>query len=141
MLVTHDLDLDALAHLLAQLSGDLVLVLDPQGTVLQVTAGWDAALPAGASGWEGRPWADTVMPDSRAKVRRMLRELAATGQARQREINHPLEGSGCVAYAYRAQRLASGGLAMAMGRNLSEQSALQQRLLQAQRETEGKGWR
>lgn len=130
----HRLDTDALARLLAQLSGDLVLVLDAQGTVLRVAAGEVAALPAGAAGWEGQAWAQTVTAESRTKVRRALAELAAVGRARRREMNHPLAGGGCVAYAYQAQRLPSGGLALAMGRDLSAQSALQQRLLQAQRE-------
>lgn len=45
-----------------------------------------------------------------------------------------LSGDLVVAYAYRAQRLEAAGVSLAMGRDLSAQSALQQRLLQAQRE-------
>jgi hypothetical protein len=130
----HGLDTPALARLLAQLSGDLVLVLDPQGYVLAVVAGGDAAPPAGSADWAGRPWAGTVALDSRAKVGRMLGELALTGHARRRELNHPSQDGACVAYAYRAQRLEAAGVSLAMGRDLSAQSALQQRLLQAQRE-------
>ena len=140
MRVTLDLDTTALAQLLAQLSGDLVLVLDAQGGVLRVAAGADTVLPAGASDWEGQPWSETVAPDSRAKVDRMLRELTRGGRARRRELNHPLPGGGFAAYAYHAQQLSPGGLALAMGRDLRTQSALQQRLLQALREVESRAY-
>lgn len=139
--MAHDLTTEALARLLAQLSGDLVLVLDPQGRIQMVASGSDAALPAAAPGWEGQLWAETVTPDSRAKVSRALRELDLVGRARRREINHAVPGGGCVAYAYHAQRLEPGGLALAMGRDLRAQSVVQQRLLQAQREALSAGWR
>ncbi len=135
------LDPDPLARLLAQLSGDLVLVLDEQGVVRGVAAGADTPLPAGADGWEGRPWGDCVAPDSRAKVSRMLRELTQSGRARRRELNHPQAGGGFAAFAYHAQRLPGGGMSLAMGRDLRLQSALQQRLLQAQQEIASGGWR
>jgi hypothetical protein len=136
--VTHDLDTMALARLLAQLSGDLVLVLDAQGGVLSAVAGPDT--PAGAGAWEGRPWADTVTADSQPKVGKMLRELATTGTARRRELNHPLEGGASVPMAYHAVRLGSEGLSLAMGRNLEAQAAMQQRLLRAQQEAEASHW-
>ncbi len=138
--MTLDLDPSALARLLAQLSGDLVLVIDPQGLILSVGAGPDTPAMAGAQAWSGRPWAETVTPDAQPKVTRMLRELAAAGRARRRELNHPTPEGPVVALAYHAVRLGCDGLALAMGRDLGAQTAMQQRLLQAQREVEAGYW-
>ena len=135
----QDLDTAALARVLSQLSGDLVLVIDPDGLVQTVATGQET--PTLAGGWEGRPWADTVTPESRPKVGKMLRALALTGQARRRELNHPVQGGAPVAFAYHALRLGQGELSLAMGRDLSPQATLQQRLLSAQREVEASRWR
>jgi sensor domain CHASE-containing protein len=53
--MTSDLDTDALARVLSQLSGDLVLVIDAQGLVLSVATGQATPAVAGTEGWEGRP--------------------------------------------------------------------------------------
>ncbi len=138
--MTQDLDGAALARVLSQLSGDLVLVIDAQGLILAVATGQDTPAMAGTEGWEGRPWADTVTPETRPKVHKMLQELARIGSARRRELNHPVPGARAVAFAYHAQRLGHDGLALAMGRDLGPQTALQQRLLAAQRQVEAAGW-
>jgi hypothetical protein len=140
MNMNQDLDLAALARVLSQLSGDLVLVIDAQGLVLSVATGQDTPAVAGTGGWEGRPWADTVTPDTRPKVGKMLQELASVGSARRRELNHPVPDARSVAFAYHAVRLGPEGLALAMGRDLGPQTALQQRLLAAQREVEAARW-
>lgn len=138
--MTSDLDTSALARVLSQLSGDMVLVIDAQGLVLSVATGQETPAVAGTEGWEGRPWADTVTPETRPKIGKMLQELARVGSARRRELNHPVPGGRCVAFAYHAVRLGHEGLALAMGRDLGPQTALQQRLLAAQREVEAGRW-
>ena len=131
---THEPDAAALARLLAQLSGDLVLVVDTVGQVTTVACGDETPAPDGAHHWVGRAWVETVTPETRHKVGRMLQELAQGGRARRRELNHPRQDGSCAAFAYHAVRLGGEGPCLALGRDLSEQSALQQRLLQAQRE-------
>ena len=138
--MTQDLDVAALARVLSQLSGDLVLVIDAQGLILAVATGQDTPAVAGTAGWEGRPWADTVTPETRPKVSKMLQELARVGSARRRELNHPVPDAHSVAFAYHAVRLGHEGLALAMGRDLGPQTALQQRLLAAQRQVEAAHW-
>ena len=138
--MTQDLDVAALARVLSQLSGDLVLVIDAQGLILTVATGQDTPAVAGTGGWEGRPWADTVTPETRPKVSKMLQELARVGSARRRELNHPVPDAHSVAFAYHAVRLGHEGLALAMGRDLGPQTALQQRLLAAQRQVEAARW-
>ncbi len=138
--MTQDLDTQALARVLSQLSGDLVLLIDAQGLVLSVATGQDTPAVAGTEGWEGRPWADTVTPETRPKIAKMLQELARVGSARRRELNHPVPGGRSVAFAYHAVRLGRDGRVMALGRDLGPQRALQQRLLAAQREVEADRW-
>ena len=70
----------------------------------------------------------------------MLQELARVGSARRRELNHPVPDAHSVAFAYHAVRLGHEGLALAMGRDLGPQTALQQRLLAAQRQVEAAHW-
>ncbi len=140
MKVNDDLDTAELARVLSQLSGDLVLVMDSQGLILTVATGQDTPAMVSAQGWEGRAWADTVTPETRPKVGQMLRELALAGSTRRRELNHPVPGGRSVAFAYHAVRLGRDGRVMAMGRDLGPQSALQQRLLAAQREVEAARW-
>ena len=52
--MTSDLDTSALARVLSQLGGDLVLVIDAQGLVLSVATGQETPAGAGTEGWEGR---------------------------------------------------------------------------------------
>jgi hypothetical protein len=129
--LTHDLDTTNLARVLSQLSGDLILVIDAQGLIQVATPGQDTPAATGAVAWVGRRWVDTVTPETRQKVGKMLQELAANGRARRREINHPAPDGASIAFAYHAVRL---GLSLAMGRDLRTQSALQQQLLRAQQQ-------
>lgn len=137
--MTHDLDTTDLAQVLSQLSGDLVLVIDAQGLIQVATPGQDTPAATGAVAWVGRRWVDTVTPETRQKVGKMLQELAANGRARRREINHPAPDGASIAFAYHAVRLGSQGLSLVMGRDLSTQSALQQQLLRAQQQAQA-GW-
>ncbi len=138
--MAHELDPTELARVLAQLSGDLVLVIDPEGRILTVFTGQDTPAAAGTTSWPGRRWVDTVTPETRHKVTRMLHELSVSGSARRRELNHPLPNGHSAAFAYHAVRLGREGLCLAMGRDLGPQTALQQRLLAAQREVETGRW-
>ena len=137
--MTHDLDTTDLAQVLSQLSGDLVLVIDAQGLIQVAAPGQDTPVATGAAAWVGRHWVDTVTAETRQKVGKILQELAAGGQVRRREINHPAPDGASIAFAYHAVRLGSQGLSLVMGRDLSTQSALQQQLLRAQQQAQA-GW-
>ncbi|MCA3254848.1 MAG: transcriptional regulator PpsR [Alphaproteobacteria bacterium] len=119
----------AAASQLASQAGELVLVLDPDGTILDVAAGRREL--GEVRQWIGRAWVDTVTVESRPKVEEMLSGSRRSGW---RQINHQLGDSG-LPMRYRLLSLGSGGF-LAIGRDLSATAALQQRLLQVQQSLE-----
>ncbi|MBU1757299.1 MAG: PAS domain-containing protein, partial [Alphaproteobacteria bacterium] len=71
---------------LAMVAGDITLIIDDSGKILDSSANAEAF--PGVSEWAGRNWLDTVSEDSKHKVMEML-----TGARRQqtqhwRQVNH-----------------------------------------------------
>ncbi len=127
-----------LADTFVALSCDIALVLDPAGRIVKV-AHRDADRLSRQT-WVGNDWAVTVSNDSLNKVEQMLVDLASTGHARRREINHPDGRGGTVPVAYSAVRLGVDGPTLAVGHDLSAQSAMQQRFVDAQLALERSYW-
>lgn len=136
-----------LATAFASLASDVALVIDEHGTVIHAAAAAGCA-PAGTGGlaqaaqWVGRPWADTVTPDTRPKIEQLLAEACQPGVARQREVNHGCaQGGEPIPVRYAALRLGADGPLLAVGRDLRPAAALQQRFGEAQRELARDHWR
>ena len=66
------LDADA-AMKLAMVAGDITLVLDPDGTIIDTA--FDPSEFPDFAGWEGTAWIETVTVESRPKIDEMLDEL------------------------------------------------------------------
>lgn len=130
-----DLDGAASASLLAA-TADVAFLVTKDGVIRQAAVGEDEMLPDGGEDLVGRIWSDVVTVESRAKVDALLRELPRDGQIRWREINHALPGGGDVPIRFSALPLNKDGLILAVGRSLRAVSALQQRLIEAQRSME-----
>ena len=130
-----------LADAFVSLSSDIALVLDADGIVLNVAQGGTAPIAPSAHEWVGRDWADTVTGDTRAKVGLLLKDVASTGFARRREVNHPTTAGTDIPVAYTALRLGIGGPVLVVGRDLRAVAAIQQRFVDAQREMEQGYWR
>lgn len=139
------------SSLLLKTAGDLVLVLDEAGTVVDLAVsdeGLDLAL---VSAWRGQSWEQTVTVESRPKVRELLQDaLSAAGASRWRQLNHPAgEGAGDLPLLYAAVHLPAGaggraatsGRVVAIGRSMGDTVRLQQRLVQAQQVLERDYWR
>ena len=122
------------------LASDIAVVVDGRGVVTGVALSPAAPLPAGAEDWIGRPWTDTVTGGTRRKIELMLADVALTGVARRREVNLPAD-EGEIPVAYTAMRLGSGGPVIAVGRDLREVAASQQRFLDVQQQMERSYWR
>ena len=129
-----------LASAFASLTGDIALVIDPDGVIQDVAmAGSSAGHPA--DGWIGRSWAETVTGDTRRKIELILEETSDPGVTRRREVNHPSTGGAEIPMSYAALRLGLGGPVIAVGRDLRAVAAIQQRFVDAQREMERDYWR
>jgi transcriptional regulator PpsR len=126
------LDADA-AMKLAMVAGDVTLVLDDTGTILD--AAYDPAEFPGFENWMGTNWIETVTEESRPKVMEML-AAARRGEVQHwRQVNHPSK-DGDVPIRYAVLSVNGGEHRIAFGRDLREAGKLQARLLQVQQSLE-----
>lgn len=145
-------ELDAAsAARLAGTAGDVALVLDDQGAVLDVLAGGIELPERELRRWRGQAWADTVTAESRPKIEQLLADARDSGDPappRWRQVNHTLPGHEDVPVLYTTVRLPvrSGGTGthpgiVAIGRDLRAVVTLQRRLVEAQQALEREYWR
>jgi transcriptional regulator PpsR len=143
------LDAKGVARLVGA-SSDIALVLDGEGTILDVVIHGSDAAAARAREWRGRPWVQTVSPDSRQKVEALLRDAQAAvdaDTARWRQVNHPMKDSDDLPLLYSAVRVVGEAgthgksRIVAFGRDLRAMVALQRRLVETQQSMERDYWR
>jgi transcriptional regulator PpsR len=126
------LDADA-AMKLAMVAGDVTLVLDDTGTILD--AAFDPREFPAFTGFVGTNWIETVTDESRPKVMEML-AAARRGEVQHwRQVNHPSR-EGDLPIRYAVLSVNKGEHRIAFGRDLREAGKLQQRLLQVQQSLE-----
>jgi transcriptional regulator PpsR len=142
-----DLRSDVAARLLAA-AADVAMIVDEDGVIRDLAFGSDELLGEGYYDWLGKPWADTVTVESRAKVEALLRESRANAVPRWRHINHPSAQGLDLPMSYSAVTLPpvagaprKSGRSVVFGRDLRSNSALQQRLISAQQAMERDYWR
>ncbi|MBY0343059.1 MAG: transcriptional regulator PpsR [Sphingomonadales bacterium] len=128
----NTLDADA-AMKLAMVAGDVTLVLDDTGTILD--AAFDPREFPGFENLVGTNWIETVTDESRPKIMEML-AAARRGEVQHwRQVNHPSR-DGDVPIRYAVLSVNGGEHRIAFGRDLREAGKLQQRLLQVQQSLE-----
>jgi transcriptional regulator PpsR len=143
-----ELDARAVSRLV-EASSDIALVLDDEGTIIEVVARRDELGTRGAREWLGRPWVQTVTVESRQKVEALLRDAQAAADAagRWRQVNHPVTDGDDLPLLYSTMRVVrddthSGkGRIVAFGRDLRDSVALQRRLIESQQAMERDYWR
>lgn len=143
-----ELDAKAVSRLV-EASSDIALVLDDEGTIIEVVSRRDELGARGAREWLGRPWVQTVTAESRQKVEALLRDAqaAADDAGRWRQVNHPVKDGDDLPLMYSALRVVrddthSGkGRIVAFGRDLRDSVALQRRLIESQQAMERDYWR
>jgi transcriptional regulator PpsR len=128
------LDVGAAARLV-EAAGDLVLIVDARGVVVDFAMASHELAIEGSDGWIGRNWLDIVSSETRGKVEDMLASVASSKPTRWRQVNHPTS-TGDVPVRYWAIPSGNDGRTIAIGRDLRANAALQQRLLQAQQSLE-----
>jgi transcriptional regulator PpsR len=114
---------------------DVTILMTGEGVICdQVLAGPD--LPRSLfTGWPGKKLAETVTIESRAKIEQLLGEVG-NGKPRWRQVNHPFQGALDVPISYSAVKVGPHGHIIAIGRDMSTVSQLQQRLLSAEQAVE-----
>jgi transcriptional regulator PpsR len=116
-------------HILAA-AADLVLSIDGEGVIQEVSLGdWMAPHP----GWkslEGRPWVSAVAQDSRAKVETLLTEARSKKRSKSREVNLQVEGLTSAPFRFAA--LLDEPRVLAIGRDLRPIAEMQQKLVTGQ---------
>ncbi|MBV7266391.1 transcriptional regulator PpsR [Erythrobacter ani] len=128
----NSLDADA-AMKLAMVAGDVTLVLDDAGTILD--AAFDPSDFPELDDWVGTNWIETVTEESRSKVMEML-AAARRGEVQHwRQVNHPTR-KGDVPIRYAVLSVNGGEHRIAFGRDLRDAGRHQQRLLQVQQSLE-----
>lgn len=114
---------------------DLVLVLDMDGTIVDVSPGKGLEANPGWQKLVGRRWVDVLMSDSRGKVEPLLREAAAGNTSRSREMNMKVEGLGELPFRFTAALLDEHRV-LAFGIDMRAVADLQQRMVAAQQAME-----
>jgi transcriptional regulator PpsR len=143
-----ELDAKAVTRLVGAAS-DIALVLDDEGTIIEVVTQRDELGARGTREWLGRPWVQTVTIESRQKVEALLRDAQAAVEAagRWRQINHPGKDGDDLPLMYSTMRVVqddgrSGkGRIVAFGRDMRDSVALQRRLIESQQAMERDYWR
>jgi transcriptional regulator PpsR len=142
-----DLPAEVAGRLIAA-AADVAMIVDDEGVIRDLAFGSEDLLREGYYEWLGKPWADTVTVESRAKVEAMLRDSRANAAPRWRHINHPSIDGADLPLSYSAIPLPptggrgkSAGRSVVFGRDLRANSALQQRLISAQQAMERDYWR
>jgi transcriptional regulator PpsR len=131
-----NLDATSASALIAA-SNDVVLILDRNGIVRDVACSQDDLadrLPL--AGWIGRPWAETVTGESRAKIAGMLRDASSARTPNWRQVNHSAAPDADIPIMYCAAAVGRAGRIVVFGRDLRPISALQQRFIDAQQSME-----
>lgn len=125
---------DIAAVLLASV-GDVAFVLDANGIIVDCAVSNPELLKYGFADWIGRPWIDTVSPESRPKIEELLEHRAGSAAMLWRQVNHPTS-AGDIPIRYLLSGTGAAGRSIAIGRDMLSASAIQQRLLQAQQSLE-----
>lgn len=126
----------AIVGQLVTASTDLALVIDRDGVIRDLSVGAPDLAARGVPDWIGRPWIETVTPESRAKVEEVLRDASAGVAGRWREMNHPDGERDTLPVRYFAVAVGDDGRVLVIGRDLQATAALQQKLLHVQQSVE-----
>lgn len=126
------LGIDAAAKL-AMVAGDIALIIDDAGKIIDLTAN-PQDFPE-ASQWIGRDWLDTVTVESKPKIMEMLASARKGVTQHWRQVNQ-VTAEGEVPVRFVLVNIGPSAGSIAFGRDMREAAALQQRVLQAQQSLE-----
>jgi PAS domain-containing protein len=132
-----DLDVASVSGLIGAAS-DITLVLNQDGVILDTVFQSGKLLEAlsDSAGWVGQTFGSIVASDSRNKTASLLQDAMGRGEPKWRHVNHRTKDSRIIPVLYCCVGVGGNGRMMAFGRDLSADTALQQRLVDAQQSRE-----
>lgn len=138
------MDADMVSNLVTA-AADVVLVMDEAGVIQDAAFGNQELLSYGCQTWLGQHWEHTVSEESRPKVIAMLSDTSGDSASRWRHVNQATQNGVELPLSFSVIHVPSGvakggASALAFGRDLRPQAALQQKLLNAQRSVERDYW-
>ncbi|MFK7916294.1 MAG: transcriptional regulator PpsR [Pseudomonadales bacterium] len=120
-------------------TADMALLLDGDGTILDVQVTSPDLNESVVQSWRGKKWLDTVSVESRPKINDLLAPNENPDQWRQ--VNHPIGGSDIdLPVRYRTFKLGRSNHLLGLGRDLTPIARLQQQLISAQQAAEHDYW-
>lgn len=114
-------------------AADIALVIDKRGVIRDLSVNTDELASKDTQKWIGSKWIDTVREDSKSKVRDLLGEV---DDPRQRQINHVTDNGSQLTVLYSTVLLEEKGYRVAVGKDLSSLTRMQQRLVNVQQSME-----
>jgi transcriptional regulator PpsR len=130
-----DLDADVAAKLIVA-SADVALIVDSKGFIRDLALESEDLAKDGFEDWIGRRWIDTVTVESRSKIEELLSNPGRDAVPHWRQVNHPSRRGRDVPVRYATVETGKQGMIVAVGRNLAAMSAMQQRIVESQRQME-----
>lgn len=127
-------DVHQAASLLA-LSVDLVLVMSSSGVIENVLNG-SKSIASNTQSLIGKKWLDTVAIDSQPKVNALLKTNEDDSEQKWRQVNQEIEGSPSFPIQFSTIYFPKANKLIAIGKDLSSISTLQQKLVESQQEIE-----
>lgn len=117
-------------------AADVALVVDRDGVILDAAFAQGDLAEQTHGNWIGRRWVDTVTPECRPKIEELIRDTTIRTPSRWRQVNHPARNGPDVPIRYSTIRYNSDQRIVAVGRDLRDLAAVQQRLIEAQQAME-----
>ena len=130
----NNLDVNLAAELLA-LSVDLTLIVNESGVIEKVVDGSKAVAENTAS-LVGKKWLDTVAIDSQPKVNALLKTREDQDEQKWRQVNQEINGNASLPIQFSTIFFPKQNKLVAIGKDLSSISILQQKLVESQQEIE-----
>ena len=124
-----------LTDAILSLSSDIVLYLSPKGIIRKVIV-QNRELSRLVKSWVGKSWKSCVTTESELKIDQLLRFSNKSPKNDSRHINHHLSNGGYLPVSYATLNCESEGFVVAVGQELSQLTALQQKLVSAQQTLE-----
>lgn len=113
-------------------AADVALLIDANGVICDVSLGSEELADLVQRDWVGRSWTETVTVESRPKVEDLLRSGGKPTTPKWRHINYPSTQGGSVPVLYATVKAGGSGQIVAIGRDMRQFTAVQERLIAAQ---------